>query len=671
MAGVACAAALAGPGMGRAWAAAPVPPARQVVIIAVPGLLWSDLATMPALSAYAATSSIGSLVVRGQPPASRCADGSLTFAAGNRAAAGGTTSCVIDQPTRAALQTALSRGRYGADIDAFGDELQAAHVATIAYGRAAALLLADSEGRVDVQHSADPDPTQLRSDIAGVHSRAVFALLDEAGYLAGPDGRAAADRALDHLLAAQLAAVPATATTIVAGTSDDRIGGPQLRVVIVHGPGWRHVELGSPTTNGTFVQLVDLAPTVLGAFGLPEPDSMIGEPAYDTGRAAPARASLIDVNRHAVAARRVSGPLHNWFGILGLGVLVLVVVSWLLPLRPAYVTGVWLSRLGLGLPIASYLLQVGPWWRHLGWYPAMLVAIMAILAAVTAGIAVRGPTLAVVAVLGVIAVVLAIDQLVGAPLQASAPLGNLPLTAGRFHGMGNIAFACFCGAAVVCAGVAGGVLRARGRCRLAVVSVLAIGGVATVIDAAPRWGDDFGGLLTMPVCVLLLATLVAGIRITARRVAAVVVGVAVLAVVVALADYSRPPDSQTHIGRFAGEVIHGGAGRTISRKLYSADHSFGNVPITASVALLVLAMVVWHRQTGEILARVAGLREAAIAVGALAVLGSALNDSGIVIAQFALISAFLAVVGAGLADPGSAGASRRAPLAAPATSQVA
>jgi hypothetical protein len=636
------------------------------VVIAVPDLRWSDLADMPHLSAYAAQSSVGNLVVRAEPPASRCVDGSLTFASGNRAHGGVTPGCTLTAAQRARLHEALLNNRYGADINAFGDALRAGHLTSAAYLPGADLLLGSGAGPVR-------EASSLRT---AMRSADVVAILDDALYDAAPNTRALDARSIDRDLASELALVPAQATTIVAGTSDGPTGGPHLHVVIFHGPGWRHVELGSPTTHGTFVQLIDLAPTILAEFGLPTPKSMIGRPAFDTGRAAPSMASFVDSDRHAVGARRVSGSLHTWFGIFGWVVLFVFVGSWILHSRGAYRVAMWLSRLALGVPIASYLLQVVPWWRHLAWYPLMLLVVTLVLAGVTTLAARRDRLSALVAVLAIITVVLGVDQLAGAPLQASSPLGNLPLTAGRFHGMGNIAFAVFCSAAIVGAAVIGASLREQGRTRAAVLAVVGIGLVVTVIDAAPRWGDDFGGILTMPLCVALLAVLVAGATITWKRAAAVLVGVALIAVAVALADYSRPTSSQTHIGRFVGDVLHGGAGRTISRKLYSADHSFGNVPVTASVVLLVVAIAVWHRQAGQILGRVVGLREAAITLGVFAVLGSTLNDSGVVVAQFALVSAFLAVVGSCAADPtlpdsASDVASGRTPLPAPGTPHVA
>jgi hypothetical protein len=140
-----------------------------------------------------------------------------------------------------------------------------------------------------------------------------------------------------------------------------------------------------------------------------------------------------------------------------------------------------------------------------------------------------------------------------------------------------------------------------------------------------------------------------------------VVGVIAVAVALAAADYSRPAADQDDIGTFAGKVIHGGAGRTISRKLYSDLHSFGNVPVTGSVVLLLILAVTCRSQVAAVLSRVAGLREAVIAVTLLAVVGTALNDSGIVIAQFALVLALLAIVGSGVAVPAVSEASPVAP----------
>ncbi len=87
--------------------------------------------------------------------------------------------------------------------------------------------------------------------------------------------------------------------------------------------------------------------------------------------------------------------------------------------------------------------------------------------------------------------------------------------------------------------------------------------------------------------------------------------------------------------------------------------------MTGSVLLLIVVVVVFHQQVGLILRRVTGLWEAAIAVALLAAIGTADNDSGVVIAEFVLVIGLLAVVGAGLTDPLSTVPGGRSPLPTP------
>ncbi len=636
--------------------AAPAVQAR-VVVIAVPDLRWSDLASMPDLSAYAAQSSVGDLSVRGEPVAARCADGSLTFAAGDRADAGGATGCALSADALAIRRERLRNDRYGADIAAFGDALRHAGVTTAAVGPGANLLLADS---------ADQVGTTAPTLAAAVRQAAVVAVVDDGLYVASPADRAAAAHRLDTELATQLAAVPAGATTIVAGTSDAPSGGPNLHVVLIHGGNWRHVELSSGSTHARFVQLVDLAPTILAALQLPTPATMIGRPAHDTSRSAPSAAAFVDTNRKEGAARRVDDPLRIALGVAGMAALVLLAVAWWRRSARWNLAALWLSRLAVGLPLAGFGLQLVPWWKAgLGWYPVMVLAALGVIGGLTWLL--RGHrTAGLIAIPALTGLLLVGDQIAGAPLQMSAPLGYLALVAARFHGTGNIGFACLAASALLCAGIAGAALRERGHTRAGVVVALAICLVALVVDAAPWWGDDFGGILSFPICIVVLLALLAEVRFTIRRVGLTVLAAVVVAVGFAAADYARPAADRTQIGTFAGEVLHGGAGRTVSRKLSSSLHSFGNVAVTGSVVVLLILAVAYRAEVATILARVPGLRAAATAIASLAVIGTATNDSGVVIAEFALMIGAFAVIGVGVAGPGSAVAGGGPPLSPPA-----
>ena len=85
-------------------------------------------------------------------------------------------------------------------------------------------------------------------------------------------------------------------------------------------------------------------------------------------------------------------------------------------------------------------------------------------------------------------------MVVGAPLQLNAVFGYSPTVAGRFAGYGNLAFAELAAASIMLAALArpaaSAVVGGSGR-RPAVLSL------AVVVDGAPFWGSDVGGVLTL------------------------------------------------------------------------------------------------------------------------------------------------------------------------------
>jgi hypothetical protein len=101
-----------------------------------------------------------------------------------------------------------------------------------------------------------------------------------------------------------------------------------------------------------------------------------------------------------------------------------------------------------------------------------------------------------------------------------------------------------------------------------------------------------------------------------------------------------------------GQVLHGGAGRVVRRKLDASLGSFTNVALTVLVALVLVVVVAGRPQVAAMLRRVPGLREAALALGLLALLGTFLNDSGVVVGGTVLMLTVLAIAASGLAPEG-------------------
>jgi hypothetical protein len=145
-----------------------------------------------------------------------------------------------------------------------------------------------------------------------------------------------------------------------------------------------------------------------------------------------------------------------------------------------------------------------------------------------------------------------------------------------------------------------------------------------VIDGAPGLGDDLGGLLAVLPAAALLVAMVAGLRVTAARVAGVLIGAVVLAVGLGAVDYARPAAEQTHAGRFVGQVLHGGAWQVVHRRVDAVLGSFSNPVVTALVIVVLVAAVVRSREREP-----AGLPAAVAAAVVVGLLGIAVNDSGV------------------------------------------
>jgi hypothetical protein len=251
------------------------------------------------------------------------------------------------------------------------------------------------------------------------------------------------------------------------------------------------------------------------------------------------------------------------------------------------------------------------------------------------------------------AVVLAVDVVLGAPLQLHSVLGYSALVAGRFAGLGNPAFGAFAAAVLLTAMVAAGALGDRtlpvdpvrthsgrtdsGRGVLAIVAVAL---VAVVVDGAPMFGSDVGGVLSLVPAFALLGWAAAGRRVRIRTL--LLAGVAAVAVLVAFAalDLARAPDSRTHLGRFASDLLAGRAGETLSRKAAAnwalLTRNLATLLVVPVTAAFVVVLARTERLPGlgplaRALREIRGLRAGLGATILAGALGFAVNDSGVVI----------------------------------------
>jgi hypothetical protein len=263
---------------------------------------------------------------------------------------------------------------------------------------------------------------------------------------------------------------------------------------------------------------------------------------------------------------------------------------------------------------------------------------------------------------GLILVILIVDVLAGARLQIDTVFGygGGAIVAGRFAGYGNLAFGLVSISAIVVATAIWGIVHLRdpkgwrrnrdvlllgGIGLLFVVVVLAIG--------LPQLGLNVGGVLSSVPAFIVTVLLLAGVVLNWRRVA--LVAAATLGVIGAFGafDLTRPPEAQTHLGRFISLTLEDGFdgfATVIQRKVAS------NLNILTSsiwtfvipVAVAFIAFLVWRQPSfiRRLQAWFPGARAGLIGGLVLCVLGGLLNDSGVAIPgiMFAVLLPYLTVL---------------------------
>jgi hypothetical protein len=614
-----------------------LPECAPVVVVGVPGLRWTDVGpATPALQRLAREGAVGALSVKAVPAVSCRADGWLTLGAGNRAVAAGVQRepCGDDLPDD--LRSTVAANREEQEGAVLGALVRAVERT----GHRAACVAAFGAGPV----VAVGEPFAR-----GAGTGRCQVELHEAPAVAGQGtGRVAdavaADRTVEQLL-------DGAGTVLVVGLSeapgDDEAG---LHVAIARGPAFEPGALRSASTRrAPYVQLVDVAPTVLDLLGVDPPDAMAGQPWRSVGEQ-PSPADLADVALQAEQHKRVTVPF--FVALLGAELALLLLALW----RRRGDLAELVALTGVAALGTSYLANLVPWWRS----PAPLLTLLGVVVLLAAAVATassrpraaifagwrgsrrvaappdedRRGELGVLRPIGLVSAfpagVLVLDLLTGAHLQMSSVAGYSPLVAGRFAGIGNVAF----GVLAACALLATAALTRR------VAAVAAVGVLVVAADGAPPWGSDVGGVLALVPAFVLLAMLLSGRRVSLLRLALAGLAGAAVVTAFALADWSRPEQDRTHLGRFVQDVADGTAGTLLRRKAEAVLSLLFASPVTALLPLVVAAAVYLvvrpPRPLAAALQAAPAWRAGLLATGLACAIGFAVNDSGAAVPALAL-----------------------------------
>jgi hypothetical protein len=388
------------------------------------------------------------------------------------------------------------------------------------------------------------------------------------------------------------------------------------------------------------VHVVDTAPTILDQLGLEPPAAMEGRP-MSFGRGGGSFADrydwMVDTNTAAQFRDREIGSVTLWFVLLQVFVTAGAVFAFVKLGHRALVVIELCALTLLGFLAAMFLAGLVPFHRYApAYYWLFLFAVGALIAVVAWLTTSRRGVTTLIVMLGAIAGVIGIDVATGARLQFNTVFGYTPTVSGRYTGMCNLAYSAFSASVILLAGLLAFQIPGR-RGRYIAVGLLA---VAIVIDGAPMFGSDVGGVLSMVPAYALTATLLLGWKVRWRLVGIYAAATAVMIAIFAAIDLSRPVSKRTHLGRLvsagSGEGGWNAVSSMIQRKM-DANAAVYSTSVWSIMFPLVLAGIAYliyrapgrmrglHERMPELSAALAGL-------GVLMFLGTALNDSGISVA---------------------------------------
>ncbi|MFN2525451.1 MAG: hypothetical protein ABR505_04205 [Actinomycetota bacterium] len=683
---------------------------ERALIFTLPGVTWADIARWrpPALLDTIEASAIGSLSVRTVASRTTLSSGFATIGAGTRLDGAGVSGGAAEpEPAMggsardlavaglAEVKAAAAEDDYGAVPGAMATALGGIDVIAVGngdeglpppvplgFGRWPLLSAMDSTGVVDeaivgpvllvedpsAPYGARTDPDAISAASLRAIGRCGVSVIDQ-GDLARADQAALLEpgRAQEYRREALLAADdlwakleqaldPQTLVLIVSPTHPAADPDVHFGVAIVRGPGVAAGSLlrSASTQRSGIVTLVDIAPTVLRHFDTPRPASMQGRPIFDVP------ASVADRIEAAIALDEESVFVDDWrtpvaTAFVLLQVLVYALGYWWLrrqEIRPLTSgrgarRALELGALGLvAFPVSTYLIgfvdahDLGAWG-----FSAALLAIDAALVLATS-ISARSPLQRLLLLTAATTAVLLVDLLSGSHLQLNTVFSYSPIVAGRFFGIGNIAFTVLAAAALLTGTLV--VHRWRGS-RAALASVGALFLTVVVIDGAPQFGSDVGGVLALVPGFGLTLLLLAGRKPTWGAAVLAIGATALLLALLLAVDLARPPDERTHLARLFEDVRSGGGQILIDaleRKIQTNLRVFASTIWTFLVppALAFMGYLLLRpKGRWQLLAdRHPRLRAGLVGSLIVAVLGFAVNDSGIVVP--AVVLSFLAPV---------------------------
>ena len=401
----------------------------------------------------------------------------------------------------------------------------------------------------------------------------------------------------------------------------------------------------STRTDG-YVLSTDLAPTILGHFGIAVPSAVSGQPIRTEGPVDPAAIEALTARMGVISSRR--GPVIGLSLLVWLGLLALASA-----LTRGRLARVGVRLVGLAVVLLPTVLLIGAAAKPGETVEFLLVALATPL---LAGLALtifggyRALGVAAAATIGAYA----IDLVAGSPLTSLSLLGPNPGLGVRFYGIGNELEALLAVLIVAGTGAALAGFAPRSTPRTAATAFLAVGIGAAFVFAAGRFGADVGAAIVFPIGAAVAAAAVAARR---RRTALLVVA-APLAMVALLALIDLLTGGNSH---FTRSVLDAGGLNALAdvaqRRLQLSAHSFTRPIVFVFLpAILALAALAFARRErlGAWLRDWPAMRAGLIGAAVATVAGTLANDSGALLLEIGAAYLLVFVAYAWAEAPGEA-----------------
>lgn len=486
--------------------------------------------------------------------------------------------------------------------------------------------------------------------------------------------RATALSRADELLARLLESVDLTRDAVMVISPVSARSQPALGIAAVRAPGLEPGFLESATTRRTgYVQLADVTATVLELVGEDFPTSIEGRSFRAVADGGNDRIrTLIDA---ADAARFRDDFLPTVVAVIVIAVALVLAA------------GLGRDRLGTFLPdpLLGAIRPMG--YAVIGMVPGtflagqfdfahdsrpghwlVIVGVALALTAVALALERIDRRAGLVFVVGFAVVLLVGDVITGAHLQMNTVFGYSVAVAGRFTGLGNLAYALLGSAAIVLAAL---VFDIYGRKALPVIVVMLT--VVVLSDGLPMVGADVGGVMSLIPAFGVTVLVMLNRKVGVKHVVALFATAAATVFVFAFIDAARPEGAHTHLARLADHVLEGRwdtLANIVNRRWQASFGSMelaglGTVLVALAVAIVYSEVQLRSRARGPrsdgdtaadadlplsrrsieaIDAQPRSIRAGMAGIGLLAVAGLVVNDSSVAVPLTALIIAVPAYV---------------------------